>query len=418
MRMTYANCFADDPGDVLVTDELAVARAAGPGTQTIVADERYDAETAQGLNQRLAALAYGWGSFADGDPTVVHGISAADLAGQEALLTLLLPAARGVLDMEVALADAAPSALDTVVAAGGGETFQRIETVTCEAAEATAEARLGPGVVARRRVSRDERNEALQEKYARTRNPDFLPEESRADRALARGACLVANLAAAVRPGRRRPVVAVYQYNPTAAFARGHAGRADRRFALARYRFGREDLVAMLRAGDRGLAPTGGRPRGAAGAVAGRLDDALRRHDATLRESFTVAGVDLWPVLGPRLRELVARYAEWIDARAPAVLRGLRSARARAVLVPFDGPPEARLLVRVAQATGIPTVVLNDGWKGDDHSTEGMTTDHALAWFRGARSELVMDGPRSREVLVTLLAALESSRLERPVDLA
>ena len=33
------------------------------------------------------------------------------------------------------------------------------------------------------------------------------------------------------------------------------------------------------------------------------------------------------------------------------------------------------------------------------------------------RSELVMDGPRSREVLVTLLAALESSRLERPIDI-
>jgi predicted dehydrogenase len=55
----------------------------------------------------------------------------------------------------------------------------------------------------------------------------------------------------------------------------------------------------------------------------------------------------------------------------------------------------------------------------DDHPMDafGGSTDHVLAWFRGERSELVMDGARSREVLVTLLAALESSRLERPVDL-
>jgi predicted dehydrogenase len=55
----------------------------------------------------------------------------------------------------------------------------------------------------------------------------------------------------------------------------------------------------------------------------------------------------------------------------------------------------------------------------DDHPMDafGGSTDHALAWLRGEGNELVMDGPRSREVLVTLLAALESSRLERPIDL-
>jgi predicted dehydrogenase len=54
----------------------------------------------------------------------------------------------------------------------------------------------------------------------------------------------------------------------------------------------------------------------------------------------------------------------------------------------------------------------------DDHPRDafGRSTDHALAWFRGETDRLVMDGPQSREVLVTLLAAIESSRLERPVD--
>jgi predicted dehydrogenase len=55
----------------------------------------------------------------------------------------------------------------------------------------------------------------------------------------------------------------------------------------------------------------------------------------------------------------------------------------------------------------------------DDHPTDAFrgSTDNGLSWFRGGGGELVMDGERSREVLATLLAALESSRLERPIDL-
>jgi hypothetical protein len=55
----------------------------------------------------------------------------------------------------------------------------------------------------------------------------------------------------------------------------------------------------------------------------------------------------------------------------------------------------------------------------DDHPRDAFaaSTDHGIGWFRGRSADLTMDGQAAREVLVTLLAALESSRLERPVDL-
>ena len=56
----------------------------------------------------------------------------------------------------------------------------------------------------------------------------------------------------------------------------------------------------------------------------------------------------------------------------------------------------------------------------DDHPTDAFRRfdrERALAWLRGGGGELLMDGERAREVLATLLAALESSRLERPIDL-
>jgi hypothetical protein len=57
------------------------------------------------------------------------------------------------------------------------------------------------------------------------------------------------------------------------------------------------------------------------------------------------------------------------------------------VLVPFDTPPEARLLVRSAQSLAIPTFVINDGFKGDDFTQEGMTADVALAWSTAIRDD-------------------------------
>jgi hypothetical protein len=48
---------------------------------------------------------------------------------------------------------------------------------------------------------------------------------------------------------------------------------------------------------------------------------------------------------------------------------------------------------------------------------QAASTDHALAWLR-AGAPPAMDGETARRVLVALLAALESSALGRPVDVA
>jgi predicted dehydrogenase len=44
------------------------------------------------------------------------------------------------------------------------------------------------------------------------------------------------------------------------------------------------------------------------------------------------------------------------------------------------------------------------------------STDHAIRWFRGEEPDLQMDGSTAREGLVALLAALESSDAQRPLD--
>ena len=43
---------------------------------------------------------------------------------------------------------------------------------------------------------------------------------------------------------------------------------------------------------------------------------------------------------------------------------------------------------------------------------------HGIEWFRTGAGELLLDGPTARAVLVSLLAGLESSAVERPIDLA
>jgi hypothetical protein len=83
------------------------------------------------------------------------------------------------------------------------------------------------------------------------------------------------------------------------------------------------------------------------------------------------------------------------------VRRSLVVGRVGAVLVTFEGPPEARLVLRAAQALGIPTLVINDGWKGDDHQQDGMAADRALAWSSSIASNYYGRRGRGHPTLVT-----------------
>ena len=99
-RLVYANCHPGElaAGDLLVTAESAVAEAAPPGVEAVLADARFDPDATEALNQRLWRLAAEWAIVGGEDVTAVEGVSAADAAVIEASHTVLLPAARAVLE--------------------------------------------------------------------------------------------------------------------------------------------------------------------------------------------------------------------------------------------------------------------------------------------------------------------------------
>jgi hypothetical protein len=147
------------------------------------------------------------------------------------------------------------------------------------------------------------------------------------------------------------------------------------------------------------LAPLGG--PGVARRDAGvkrALSAYVERHRDELRARFTVAGVDLWRVVGERLMELALDYAGWMQPRIGLVRRALQAGRVGAVLVPFEGPPEARLVLRVAQALEIPTLIINDGWSSIAHNYYGRRRD--------GHPTLITGNPRNDEARRRSLGAL------------
>jgi hypothetical protein len=211
LEVVYANCFGGPDGEVLITDEAGVAQAASPGTRVVLADSHYDPETAQAANRQLAEFAYAWAQLDGADPTLRDGVSAADLAGSEALLTVLLPAARGVLDARAALEPGAGVTVAVPQTSDGR--FDRIERVIAEGFAAAAEQPV------RWRTVADPRNDALVAKFAATRNPDFWLREPPAARALTVLSASAVNLLSRAR-GRGPVRALVLSYHPTAAFAR------------------------------------------------------------------------------------------------------------------------------------------------------------------------------------------------------
>ncbi|MEA2479178.1 MAG: hypothetical protein QOJ07_1100, partial [Thermoleophilaceae bacterium] len=249
MRAAYANCFLPEGSapELLVTDEVAVA-AAAPGAESVIADARIGGDDAYAADVWAWRTAFDW--FAGDDPSVVVGISAADIAGSQVALALLIPALRGVLE-----ARAAPPGIDALDLWVPGDESPRFRAVEELQGEAFAAA-LGDGVDVTRHVSRDPRNAAIARKYEQTRDPEWLTPEPRAARAqaIAAGAVLSAR---GRLTGRRRDALLVYEYNPTNAFAQRYAERprAERRFALARCQTPRPQLAQIPLAGDTLVVP-------------------------------------------------------------------------------------------------------------------------------------------------------------------
>jgi hypothetical protein len=367
---------------MLLTDEPSVAALTRSelAIPTVAPEDLVTPELAHRTSMEMWRLAFSWFRYADQDPTIVHGISAGDLAGLEAALAVLIPAARGALSMAAAIdGEGPPERLISVVPdrTPNGARYDRLEHLAADAA-ITAARHLGvdPAGV-ERVVSREPGNALLRDKYARTRDPDLLL-GTNATRAARQLAFAAANQVA-VRRRSGGPTWLVVEYNPTLAFARAYVARDGPRRRLVRWVADPRELLAATWAGDIVQAPAPARMGGRGGS--GRIVQSLAEvGDDLAGTSLAVAGASLWPLVRGRLLKLVEHYARYVEVAAPRLARQLRRYGVEAVLVPFDASPPVRLLVRVAQSLGIPTFGINDGYKGDEIQVEGLSTDVALAW--------------------------------------
>jgi len=395
LRALYANCFPPDSveADVVLTDERAVADAvrARRGIPVLCPEDAVAPGVAHAQSIEMWKLAYSWFRSGDEDDTMTAGISAGDLAGLEAAIAVIGPAARGALSM-AALLDAGtePTTLISVTPtqSGGDGRYERMEELAADAAIAATTNRRGGDVTIERRQSADPRNAALRDKYARTRDPAVLliRDASRAWReALVLGTNLVGHLRR-----RRSSSLLVVEYNPTLAFSHAYAAMASRPRRLVRWINNSREILPAVWAGDLVAPAPRASGRGPRESVARRLE---AHGDDLAGSAFSVVGVPLWHLVRPRLLELIDGYAALAFEQAPRLHRQLRRWNIEAVLVPYDNNPAVRLLVRVAQSLGIPTFVLNDGYKGDEIQLEGLSTDVALSWSNAIRDNYFVRHP-------------------------
>lgn len=381
-RALHANCFAPATArvDLLLTDEPAVAAAAAAaGLETVSPEAGVNPDRSHAASRELWALAHSWFRPGGNDPTLVDGVSVGELAAYEAALTVLVPAARATLGI-AALAEEAAVFGELVVVAPertpGGARYDAHEQLAAAATAHAASHLLGSRLSVRRASSDDSRNVLLRDKYARTRDPEPLLPATRS-RVWQLRLLRAANLAAIGRGRRRQGTLLVVDYNPTLAFSRAYLDQPERWLRLVRWIDRPQEALPTLRGGDL----VDGPPMALPGHTAARPLGDLRASAATWPGAgFELAGVPLWPVLEARLLALLDRYGAFVAARAAPLRRRLERQRVSAVLVPFDSSPPVRLLIAVARSLGIPSFVLNDGFKADDVQIEGFSTDVALAW--------------------------------------
>jgi hypothetical protein len=404
--LVHANCFVRlPPGTAaLLTDETLVASAAPPDTRVIAAEELVDEELAHRTTVAMAAAALDWFRAGEEDASIVSGVSAGDLAAAEATGRVLMPVARAVLAMAAALEHGLEPSVLVSVAPAGEDRYARLEMLAADAAVATARARLGASLEIERVASEDPRNAWLREKYRDVRDPDYL-DPAGPRRRLARRLALGLVSARAQLVRAERPALLVLEYNPTRHFARAYGARRSRRWSLVRMPGTPRDLLAIFTAGDGAIlrppVELGARPRSQADAHLREREDELNGR------SLRVAGVELWPLVREPLLALTERHGRYAEAMADRLRSELRRHAVAAVLVPFDLPAPARLIVRVAQAMDIPAFVISDGFKADDVQQEGMTADVALAWSqaisehyfnRRADGAIVTGNPRAQRL--------------------
>ncbi len=130
----------------------------------------------------------------------------------------------------------------------------------------------------------------------------------------------------------------------------------------------------------------------------------LARRQARLHAEgrLTAAAALRWPQIeSPSVERLLhTRALACLQARAletTAIVRSLRRVlagrRVRALLLPFDHEPLPKTMIRVAQATGVPTVCVQHGYEPYNRfgTHTGTVADHAAVWSRWDRDALTED---------------------------
>lgn len=359
---------------------------------TLICDELIDPERGHAASRAALARAFDWFLEGDDDPTAVEGISSGDLAGAEVAHTVFVPAVRERLAGAAAREHIGPveELLQALPRPGAPGHYDRVEAVGSEAFA------LGCGGDAHQLVRvEDGRNFALRAKYAKTRDPEWLAPASR------RSGLLQVLAAAASVPSRRRrrDSMLVLEYNPTAAFGHAYARASHRALQIVRVQMGISDLLGTFRGGHRVFIP--------------HTPSLVEGATMPAPDSVVIDDLDVTGAVAHRLPGILSRYASFVERAAPGLRALMGRQRVRVVLVPFDSPPWARLLVRVAQQLEIPTVVVNDGYKADDLQSEGFAADTALAWSESIARHYFSRRP-GRTVVVGRPAPLRRVRRRQP----
>jgi hypothetical protein len=107
---------------------------------------------------------------------------------------------------------------------------------------------------------------------------------------------------------------------------------------------------------------------------------------------FQVEGMELGPVLAPRLRALVERRLAGDAAHAAVLRRGLRPGRPARIIGPCDTEPPERLVVAVGREAGIPTLLVSHGAYMLHHELPDLEySDEVVLWSREVAPRMTWD---------------------------
>ena len=342
-----------DPGDLAPGRDIVLhiplrhGKVLAPG---VLIDDHLDLSARREVDRQAHAALAAWREQVD-DQLLVGGVSISDLWHSELFAEVFLPVLRAVAGVRAAVAVAGADRLHCI---GLDRELVGALAVALAPLEVTAEALAAP--------PRYPGEEAA---------PPGIAARLPAWRRLTRMALEAAGVPT-VAWGR----VLVLPYQSTLAVLRRLAvGEGPAPVAHLAFPPPTPGLALRVvrRGGWTGL-PGARRRRRAATEAAARLD-ALAQMPAPALPALATA-----EILHSRALACLRDRALETAAMVPELQRPITRGRLRAVLLPFDDEPVAKLLIRLAQSAGVPTLSLQHGYEPYKVFHPGSLADHAGVW--------------------------------------